>query len=138
MYLLQYTTCQVNGFCIHERMEKIKTNDLVHLISYNEIYCRLHSREALDIIISLLYLEISLYDWYIEHSNLYYYSIRLDLFVSYILIYADRFIRLIIAEHIDIKHMTHNCSRSTMQCGVINLLIIRSQLEQMNFETPMN
>ena len=138
MYLLQYTTCQVNGFYIHERMEKIKTNDLVHLISYNKIYCRLHSREARDIIISLLYLEIFLYDWYIEHSNLYYYSNRLDLVVSCIFIYADRFIRLIIAEHIDIKHMTHNCSRSTMQCGVINLLIIRSQLEQMNFETPMN
>ena len=135
MYLLQYTTCQVNGFYIHERMEKIKTNDLVHLISYNKIYCRLHSREARDIIISLLYLEISLYDWYIEHSNLYYYSIRL---VSYIYIHADRFIRIIIVDHIDIKHMTHNFSRSTMQCGVINLLIIRSQLEQMNFETPMS
>ena len=58
--------------------------------------------------------------------------------VSYIFIYADRFIRLIIAEDIDIKHMTHNFGRSTMQCGVINLLIIRPQLEQMNFETPMN
>ena len=60
------------------------------------------------------------------------------LVVSCIFIYADRFIRLIIAEHIDIKHMTHNFSRSTMQCAVINLLIIRSQLEQMNFEMPMN
>lgn len=61
-----------------------------------------------------------------------------DVVVSCIFRYADRFIRLVIAEHIDIKHMTHNFSRSTMQCGVINLLIIRSQLEQMNFETPMS